>query len=351
MGGLGLRTAQDHAQAAYASSLLSCQPLVNQLLHNPQEGLEDQQEDVIALSAELLADMKTRLGTEEEVTTEYLYGQNQKQISAAIDLSNHQCFSNEVQAAGEEREVARIKCLSLPHSGDWLNCSPIASLGLRIPPTEFILMIKYRLGMEVFATAGPCPACHRHSDKLGDHALNCGYSGERISRHNLLRDAIHDVAAAAALNPVKEGRFLLPGADRRPADVFIRGWQGGQDVALDVTVTNPLKDDTRAGAAVTPGHGACEAFDRKMRNSAAACQAQGIAFLPLAVETFGGWHEVAVDQVKKLAVALARQNGQEESEAIRHTWSRLGVLLQRGNAAMMANRIPTFPAAPTDGRE
>ena len=167
----------------------------------------------------------------------------------------------------------------------------------------------------------------------------------------MLRDAIYEVAASAALNPVKEGRFLLPGADRRPADVFIRGWQGGQDAALDVTVTNPLKDDTRAGAAVTPGHGACEAYERKMRISADACRAQGISFLPLAAETFGGWHEVAEAQVKKLAVALARHNGREEGEVISHTWSRLGVLLQRGNAAMMANRIPTFPAAPTDGTE
>ena len=55
--------------------------------------------------------------------------------------------------------------------------------------------------------------------------------------------------------------------------------------------------------------------------------------------------------MKKLAVALARHNGREEGEVISHTWSHLGVLLQRGNAAMMANRIPTFPAAPTDGRE
>ena len=259
-----------------------------------------------------------------------------------------------VQASGDESEVARLKCLSLPHSGDWLNCSPIASLGLRIPATEFILMTKYRLGMQVFSLEGPCPACNRLSDQFGDHALNCNYSGERISRHNMLRDAIFEVAAAAALNPVKEGRFLLPGADRRPADVFIRGWQGGQDAALDVTlvtVTNPLKDDTRAGAAASPGHGASQAYERKMRTSADACRAQGITFLPLAAETFGGWHEVAVDQVRKLAGALARHNVQEEGEAISHTWSRLGVLLQRGNAAMMANRIPTFPAAPTGGRE
>lgn len=213
-----------------------------------------------------------------------------------------------------------------------------------------ILAVKYRLGMPVFGSDGPCPACNHPSDKLGDHALNCGYSGERITRHNLLRDAIFDVASSAALSPVKEGRFLLPGADRRPADVFIRGWAGGQDAAYDVTVINPLQELTREGAATKPGHAADVAYQRKMNGAAEDCRAQGIAFLPLAAETFGGWHEVAVVQVKKLASALARHNGQEEGEVAGHIWSRLGVLLQRGNAMMMANRIPSFPAPPTDGR-
>ena len=42
-------------------------------------------------------------------------------------------------------------------------------------------------------------------------------------------------------------------------------------------------------------------------------------FLPLAAKTFGGWHEVAEAQVRKLAVSLALHNGQEEGEAISHT--------------------------------
>ena len=49
---------------------------------------------------------------------------------------------------------------------------------------------------------------------------------------------------------------------------------------------------------------------------------QCIVFLPLAAELFGGWHEVAEAQVRKLAAALARHN-----------------------------RIPTIPAAPIGGRE
>ena len=60
----------------------------------------------------------------------------------------------------------------------------------------------------------------------------------------------------------------MPGADRRPADVFIRGWAGGQDAALDVTVINPLQDLTREGAAAKPGHAADVAYQRKMTSAA-----------------------------------------------------------------------------------
>ena len=62
------------------------------------------------------------------------------------------------------------------------------------------------------------------------------------------------IYVAAGLGPTKEGRFLLPGADRRLADVFVPHWAGGLDVALDVTVINPLQAATLQGAATTPGH-------------------------------------------------------------------------------------------------
>ena len=82
----------------------------------------------------------------------------------------------------------------------------------------------------------------------------CGFGGERISRHNHLRDALHETAVAAGLGPVKEGRFLIPGADRRPADILVPNWAGGRDAALDVTVVIPLQAATVAEAATTPGH-------------------------------------------------------------------------------------------------
>ena len=75
--------------------------------------------------------------------------------------------------------------------------------------------------MPVYDSEGPCPACLRLNNVLGDHAICCGTGGDRISRHNNLRDALFDPAVAAGLGPAKKGMILIPDADRRPADVFL----------------------------------------------------------------------------------------------------------------------------------
>jgi hypothetical protein len=56
-----------------------------------------------------------------------------------------------------------------------------------------------------------------------------------------------------------------------------------------------------------------------------------------------GWLEETVAQVKKLASAQARQTGEDRSEAIRHLYQKLSVLLTRGNAALLLNSQPSFP--------
>ena len=66
-------------------------------------------------------------------------------------------------------------------------------------------------------------------------------------------------------------------------------------------------------------------------------------------ESLAGWHQCAEREVKKLGSALARHTGQLEGEAIAHLWGRLGILLQRGNAAILGNRVPNFPDGQVDG--
>ena len=58
-----------------------------------------------------------------------------------------------------------------------------------------------------------------------------------------------------------------------------------------------------AQAALEPGHALQFAHDRKVRGAAEDCQRQGISFLPLVVESMGGWHATAERQVKSWAAA------------------------------------------------
>ena len=192
---------EDHAPAAYAASVLAAQPLSRALL-----GDRDQAPPV--LSPTLLAAMSAAQG--EEVTEEEVGSLTQKMMSVKVDLHQKQKL---LEGVGEEevRDRARLSSLGLPHAGDWVNTAPLTSLGLHLRPREFVLVVKYRLGLPVYDRSGPCPACYRHSDALGDHAMSCGCGGERISRHNQLGDALYDTAVAAGLGPTKEGRFLIPG--------------------------------------------------------------------------------------------------------------------------------------------
>ena len=111
-----------------------------------------------------------------------------------------------------------------------------------------------------------------------------------------------------------------------------------------MTVVSPLLTDRVDNSITTPGHTLEVAFNEKCRDYLEACEREGISFIPLPVETLGGWHKKAVEQLRKLARAQARSSGKEEDDAIRHLFQRLGVLLVKRNAALMLNRIPfIFP--------
>ena len=337
LGGLGLRTAEDHGGVAYASSFLACQPILRTLLHMGEE------QDPISLPQELLSGVNDKFGEEEGVvSTEYLGGLNQKAASQKIDLRNQHLLFERLRHEGCVREIARLASVSLPksHAGDWLTVVPSPGLGLLLRSPEFVAALRYRLGQPIFSRDGPCPACGKQSDKMGDHAMNCAWQGERIARHNCLRDALYKTAVSAALGPTKEGRFLLPGEGGKPADLFIPRWAGGKDAALDVTIVNPLQDALVQQAADTPGHALSVAHRRKLDKSWEPCHQQGIEFIPIAAESLGAWHSTAIKEVQKLGSSLARQNGDEEAVVVQQLFQQLSVSLMRGNAALFNNRCP-----------
>ena len=116
------------------------------------------------------------------------------------------------------------------------------------------------------------PSCFQPSDKIGDHAIACGSEGERIARHNHLRDHLYNTCAIAALSPTREDRALIPGSDARPADVLIPNWIKWKDTAFDVTVVNPLQARFVVRAADRAGHALEARFGEKMTKHGDPCR-------------------------------------------------------------------------------
>ena len=67
----------------------------------------------------------------------------------------------------------------------------------------------------------------------------------------------------------------------------------------------PLQAVLVGEASTTPGLALTYAHDNKIKKSGEECRNQGIVVLPIAAESLGGWHPVAVAEVRKLGSALA----------------------------------------------
>ena len=82
-----------------------------------------------------------------------------------------------------------------------------------------------------------------------------------------------------------------------------------------------------AGSATSDGYALTKAFDRKVAKAGEACRQQGITFIPLAMDTFGGVHKVMIEQVQKLGSTLVQHRGEEEQLETRNLFLRLSLLL------------------------
>ena len=108
---------------------------------------------------------------------------------------------------------------------------------------------------------------------MGDHSLSYGIGGERIARHNNVRDCIFQTAQQAGLAPLREVEGLLTGSDDRPADVFLRGWTSGKSTCLDITATNAVQAATLERCAEDGAYAVDQAVARKLRFYAERCEA------------------------------------------------------------------------------
>ena len=78
---------------------------------------------------------------------------------------------------------------------------PSGYLNLQLTPTEFVVLLKWWLGLPLAPTetVATCPQCGEVQDCFGDHALCCKRGG-MYQRHNAVVDVLCEWAAAAGIS-------------------------------------------------------------------------------------------------------------------------------------------------------
>ena len=328
IGGVGLRSAAQHASAAFIASIAESKHIVDALLPN----------HVTRRSSSSAFPLLQEATGNPSYTDVDLLPENFRQHTLSVEIDSH--THAQLTAAADARNSARFHSLALPHAGDWVDANPSPHHNLNIDSRSFAAAMGYRLGLPLME-ASECrsPLCDRQQDESGDHAMHCrDDNGVRTGRHDRIRDQIFSECQQASLSPSKEAPGLIPGSLSRPADIFVPQFTDGRKIAFDVSVVSPTQDALIHHAAQTPAAAIESRKASKNRDHFDACHAQGIFFQPLVVETFGGWDRQAVNFLKKMATQCAHRWGKTSSIEIKQFFQRLSVALQRGNASLLIDR-------------
>ena len=332
LGGVGLRSAASHASAAYVGSVSQSESLITELIGGSTPPV-DMSEAVALLSSSA---ERPDWSSIEEINISLI----QKPLSEAIDKA---LYARLLESAASPRDRGLLRSTALPKAGVWLTAMPSPVLGLHLRDTDCRNSLRYWLGVPIFSPSTSCSSCEKTTDVHGDHQVGCGEDGDRIHRHNLIRDTLFSAARTAALGPLKEASGIVVGSMSRPADIYLPYWQCGRPAALDVTVVSPLQKALISQAATTDGHALSVAVRRKMRDHDIPCHEAGVDFIPLAVETLGGWCEEAMVTIKGVARAQGLRLGTPPHEASPRLFQKLAIALWRGNSALWARRAPVHP--------
>ena len=200
--------------------------------------------------------------------------------------------------------------------------------------------------------------CGEVIEFYGDHCLVCSCGGDRTKRHHLLRNETFFMYSSAGLSPELEKPSLLqprpwdgaPCEDgskpdnsdaRRPADVYLPRFRRGTAACLDFAVTSGLRSDVLHATLQSASAPALryEDFKENYLNTKAACEAEGMQFIPMIAEACGGsWGPQAHKVWSELAKSMASATGDLESTAATHIFQNMGFILHKENARAILRR-------------
>ena len=354
-GGVGLRTAERHASAAYLASVRSCQECCQSV-----DAAFDPSDSCGALGVEsALAEFNEQILEPARGPLQEDHS-SQKRLSALVEAASKVRLL--ASPAADLSFKAHVSLCTLATAGAWLTTLP-SDEARAVDHPLFQIALKRRLRMKLFAEDTFCLSCGACMDSFGDHALVCPCKGNRTIRHNCMRNEVHDEARLAGLRPEREKAGLLPqrperdglatsvdSRRRRPADVWLPRGPRNQGIALDFACTSGLglgllEQSASQAPAIFADY---EHFKRSFKDTSQICQAQGFGFEPVVFEAHSGaWSPAArklFDFITQKAASTSSSYTPPEVQSLRFA-QRLSITLQRENARAIAQRTAELPEA------
>ena len=242
LGGLGIRSLVDISIPAYLSSSYGTIAGVNALFPT----LNPSQDISFFNSAKNI--WLDRLGPTAELP-------GNQSIQAGWDLPYCQKKYDDLLSSAQSKAAkARLKAVASPHSSDWLNAVPVASLGLKLSDSNIRIACGLRLGS---------PLCHIHLchcgkrvDESGTHGLSCQKSIGRLACHDHINKLIKQALGSAEITSRLEPKGTSIQDRKRPDGISYFPFKNGRCLAWDFTCPDTLarshiKKSTEAGKAAS----------------------------------------------------------------------------------------------------
>ena len=234
-GGLGIRSAKDLAFPAYLASIHSSADLVSEITAGININAVAQNATVewsasTGIQPPIGLSRKSQRCWDEPCTV--------KQLTSLIEASD---------AKGQPR----LRAVSSPHAGSWLNALPVSTVGNLLDDDAVRIAVGLRLG---------APICQKHDcrcgksvDESGTHGLKCKFSAGRHSRHAALNGIFKRAMGSAGIISMLEPKDLLRDDGKRPDGKTLIPWSNGKPLVWDVTVVDTVADSYLVGSSRNAG--------------------------------------------------------------------------------------------------
>ena len=328
LGGLGLREASPLAPIAFSSSCALAHSIASRISLDYQVPFIGEMSTINHLTNLSLTPPPT--GT-------------QASMQAEADARRF----DHLMADSNIRDKARLIAISnSKETNAWLKAVPLPSVGLAMPPAEFLVDLCIWLGLPVFPSdsALTC-SCSAFLDQNGDHMMSCGSGPYRIGRHDALKNVLFN--ALKQDNPnVRQKQGIDVDSRQRPGDIFHPDFHDGKPTYFDISVVNPLQPGSINEASRSAGVAAARREEEKDGKFNESVSRAGGAFIPLVVESLGRWSPFACKMLKIIASRTTLRNGLSEKVAYRNLIEQLSTRLWAYNAKLILRHFATLPVDP-----